>query len=160
MRVHVDARPLRLFQKHFHIFHIVPRNQNAGIFPHTDIDRRRFGISVRARIRFIQKRHTLNAVFSRFKRKGDEIVDRKTFIERFRKRLLNKGIDFFVVLQERVRMLRIRSQSFQTVYDKFAQRANVFIARSENADRRSFRIETRNIAFPRRSFRKPLSARY
>ena len=131
--VHVDTRSVRLLQQHLKVAQVVAGNEDSRIAAHAKVHLRDLGVAVCGRVRLVEKRHPRDAELARFERKRDEIVHGKRIIERRRKCALDERIDRFVVLHQRVRVLRVRRQALQPVGDQFPQRPHVLVLRCQNA---------------------------
>ena len=70
MGVHIHAGALRLFQQHFQIPQVVAGDQNARVFPCTDIDLGDLGIAVGLGVGLVQKGQD---VYKRQERRGKEV---------------------------------------------------------------------------------------
>ena len=140
--VDVHARALRLLQKHFEVFEVVPRNQDARLVPYAKLDFRDLRIAVGLRIRRVQERHRLDAPFARLQRQRGQRLRVQRIVQKFRQRLLRERVDFRVFLAQSVRVLHVCGKPFQAVSNQFTQTANIFVFRAEHTHRPRFCPET------------------
>ena len=134
MRVNVHTRALCLLQQHFEIPQIMTGNEDAGVLADADVHAGNFRISVSAGVGLVQQRHALHAKLAGLQRECHEVIRRKAVIQRFGKGRLEKCVDIFIILQERICMLQIRRKALETVGDEFPQRPDIFVLGCKHTD--------------------------
>ena len=157
MGIYIHARACGLLQQLFQILKVVARDENAGILPHADVNRRDFRITVGAGIGCVKKSHALHAVLAGFQGERHQLVGGKTVIQGFCQRFLKKSIDLFAVLLQNAGMLHVGGQSLQAVGNQFPEAADVFIFCGHHPHLAGSRLGGVFIfcAVPERSVRQP-----
>jgi len=72
--INVHACPFGLLEKFFHVFEIVARDQDAGVFPNPDVDFRDLWIAVCRRVGLVKKRHGIYRHLSGFHDHRDHFI--------------------------------------------------------------------------------------
>ena len=134
VRINVDAGTRRLLQKHFQIAEIVPGNKDPRIFPHPQLHRRHLRLPVSAGIGSVEKRHAVDAEFSRFQRQRRQRRGVKGIVQELRQGLLNERVDRPAVAAQHVRVLDVRRQPLKPVHRQLTQAAQILVFRPQDAD--------------------------
>ena len=75
--VDVHTRAFRLFQKFIQVPQVVTADEDAGIFPYTDLYFRDFRVPVSIRVRFVEQGHGVNTIFTAFQYHLHELIGRQ-----------------------------------------------------------------------------------
>ena len=119
------------------------RNENARTVADAQLDLRDFGIAVGRRVRLVQQGHPLHAKLARLQSKGGQRGCVKRVVQRLRQGGLDEGIDFRIVLQQRVGVLRVGGQSLEPIDYELAEASDVLIGGGEDTHRRGLGIKIR-----------------
>ena len=120
MSIDINTGALGLLQELLQILQIMSGYQNTGVLSDANIYLGDLRISVSAGICSIQKSHTIYAELTAFKSQSDKIIYSQAVVQCLSQSRLDESINFFIVLKKRICILRVSSQTLQTVSDQFS----------------------------------------